>query len=85
VNEPTVRDNPAERRYELLVDGSLVGRLDYRLRPSGVALIHTVIEPSQRGHGLGHRLVEGALRDLSARGLAVIPVCPFVSAVQRGA
>ena len=31
------------------------------------------------GHGVGSRLVQGALDDLRARGLAVVPLCPFVA------
>jgi hypothetical protein len=29
----TVRDNPAEQRYELVLDDEVVGKIVYRLRP----------------------------------------------------
>jgi uncharacterized protein len=78
--EIVVQDNPDEQRYELLVDGSLLGALLYRRRPDAVALIHTEVSPSLEGRGLGARLASGALDDIRARGLQVIPICPFVRA-----
>jgi hypothetical protein len=73
-----VRDNPEERRYELLVDGSPAGMILYRPRPNALALIHTEVDPSLEGHGLGGQLVAAALDDIRERGLKVVPVCPFV-------
>jgi predicted GNAT family acetyltransferase len=65
----TVRDNPAELRYELLVDGRLLGEIRYRLAPGVVVLVHTEVAPSAEGQGLGARLVAGALDDIRERGL----------------
>jgi uncharacterized protein len=73
-----VRDNPGERRYELLVDGKPAGTILYRARPGALALIHTEVDPTLEGHGLGGRLVAAALNDIRARGLHVVPICPFV-------
>ncbi len=82
--EAVVRDNPDERRYELFVDGELVGELVYRLRGgSAITLLHTEVSPSVEGQGLGGRLVAGALADIRARGLRVVAVCPFVRAYLR--
>jgi predicted GNAT family acetyltransferase len=81
--EIVVQNNPDEQRYELLVDGSLLGALLYRLRHDAVALIHTEVSPSLEGRGLGARLVAGALDDIRARGLQVVPICPFVRAYIR--
>ena len=79
----TVRDNPAELRYEALADGAVVGEIRYRLEPGVVVLVHTDVAPSAEGTGVGSRLVEGALDDIRARGLRVVPVCPFVAAYIR--
>jgi predicted GNAT family acetyltransferase len=43
-------------------------------------LVHTEIEPSLEGQGVGSRLVAGALADIRSRGLELVPVCPFVLA-----
>jgi uncharacterized protein len=76
----TVRDNPDELRYELLVEGTLAGEILYRLRSDAVVLVHTEIAPQFEGQGLGSKLVAGALADIRARGLRPVAVCPFVRA-----
>ncbi len=75
----SVTDNPSELRYELHLDSELAGQIRYRRQPDAVVLVHTEVEPRFEGHGLGRRLVQGALDDLRARGLALVPLCPFVA------
>jgi predicted GNAT family acetyltransferase len=79
----TVRDNEAAHRYELLLGEERVGELIYRARDGVVTLIHTEIAPQFEGHGLGEQLVAYALDDVRARGLRIVPVCPFVGAYLR--
>ena len=78
-----MRDNPDEHRYELVIEGRLVGELVYRLRDEAITLLHTEVSPNVEGEGLGSRLVADALEDVRARGLRVVPVCPFVRAYLR--
>jgi predicted GNAT family acetyltransferase len=78
-----VQDNPGESRYELLLDEHMVGEILYRLAPGRVVLLHTEVLPSVEGKGLGARLVAGALDDIRARGLHVVPFCPFVRSYVR--
>jgi uncharacterized protein len=79
----TIADNPEERRYEARVDGEVAGFLQYGRRPGLVALIHTVVDPSFEGQGIGGRLVQGVLDGARADGLAVLPFCPFVNGYMR--
>jgi predicted GNAT family acetyltransferase len=81
----TVVDNPAELRYELRVDDrdDVVGEIRYRTEPGLVVLVHTDVWPAYEGRGLGSVLIEGALADIRARGLKVVPICPFVAAYIR--
>jgi predicted GNAT family acetyltransferase len=79
----TVRDNEAAHRYELLVGEELGGELIYRARDGVVTLIHTEVAPQYEGHGLGDQLVAYALDDIRARGLRIVPLCPFVAAYLR--
>jgi uncharacterized protein len=81
--DAVVRDNPDERRYELLLEGTLVGEIVYRQSDSGLTLLHTEVSSSLEGRGLGSVLVAGALDDARARGLRVVAVCPFVRAYVR--
>lgn len=78
-----VRDNPAELRYELLLDDDMVGEIRYRRAPDTVALVHTEVLPSLEGGGFGARLVAAALDDIRTRGLRVVPICPFVRSYIR--
>lgn len=81
--DPIVVDNPAELRYELRLGDEVVGEIRYATEPGLVFLIHTEVVESIEGRGLGAVLVKGALDDLRARGLRVVPVCPFVAAYVR--
>jgi predicted GNAT family acetyltransferase len=78
--EYTVRDNPTELRYEILAGDELLGIIRYVTEPGTVVLVHTEVEPKTEGQGVGSRLVTGALADIRARGLKLVPACPFVRA-----
>ena len=82
-DEYVVRDNPDERRYEILRDGEVIGESWYQARPGVIVIVHTEVEPSAEGQGVGSQLVRGALDDIRAHGLRVKPVCPFVAAYLR--
>jgi len=82
-DEYVVRNDPEELRYEILRGDELLGGISYRLAPGVIVLVHTDVAPSEEGHGVGSRLVSGALQDIRTRGLRVAPVCPFVAAYLR--
>jgi predicted GNAT family acetyltransferase len=73
-----VRRNEERHRYELEVDGRLVGVADYVVDGDVVILPHTEIDRAQRGRGLGAVLVQGALDDVRAQGRTVVPSCWYV-------
>lgn len=75
-----VVDNASEGRYELRDGEQLIGTITYRARPDRITLVHTEIEPAYEGKGMGSRLVRGALDDIRARGLKLVPRCEFVRA-----
>ena len=74
-----VRNNPTEYRYEILVDGELAGYTQYVLGRGRIAFVHTEVDESYEGLGLGGRLARAALDDARARGLVVEPYCPFIA------
>jgi uncharacterized protein len=76
--ELTVRDAPEEHRYEIRDGDRVLGLAAYQRAGDKVVFTHTEIDPAAEGDGLGGRLVRGALDDVRARGLRVLPRCPFV-------
>ena len=78
-----VRKNAERDRYEILVDGSVIGFAEYREVGDSVLMPHTEISETHSGEGLGNQLAEFALQDIQAAGKHVIPMCPFISAYIR--
>jgi uncharacterized protein len=74
---PNVRDNTMLSRYELDHDG-VTAVANYKIAGGVITLTHTETPPQARGHGIASQLVQGALADIRARGLKVIPRCSFV-------
>ena len=76
-------DNPAERRYEARLGDRVVGFSEYQLGDRRITFVHTEVDPSVEGRGIGSRLARGVLVDARARGLAVTALCPFIAAFLR--
>ena len=74
-----VHDNAAEHRYELTVEGR-TAIAAYTDEGGARVFTHTLVPPELEGHGIGTRLVAGALADVRSRGLKMVPQCPFVAA-----
>ena len=75
----TVSDRPDRNRYEALVGDELAGFVTYSAKPGRLVLIHTEVDPDFEGHGVGSLLAAGVLDDIRARGLQVVPLCPFIA------
>ncbi len=79
---PEVRDNPAERRFELGI-GDDLAVAEYRLDGRVITFEHTFVPESLRGRGIATRLIEAALAKARSRGLRVVPLCEtFVAYVK---
>ncbi len=74
-NEVTKTDD----RFELRIDGTLVGFADYRVQGERVMFPHTEIDPASGGRGYGGVLVRAALDDTRTQGLQAVPACSFVA------
>jgi predicted GNAT family acetyltransferase len=78
--EPQIIDNSEEHRYEVSIGDARAGVIEYDTEPGAVVLIHTEVAPAFEGRGLATKLIAGAIDDIRARGLKVVPLCPFVVA-----
>lgn len=73
----SLRDNPSEHRFELVVDGAQAGLAAYRVRDGVTVITHSEVDPAFRGKGLGAQLARLTLDHLRSTGARVIPACPF--------
>ena len=73
-----VRDNKAQSRFELDVEGG-TAFANYRLAASTVIITHTETPRALRGRGIASELVKGALELIRADGRKVIAGCAFVA------
>lgn len=73
-------DNADAQRFELTVDGELVGWAEYRPAGESMIIAHTEVLGGHEGEGLGGAIVRGAVEGIAAQGKTVIAVCPFAAA-----
>ena len=78
MSEPVVADAPERGRFEIAVEGEVVGFTEYRRRAKRLAFVHTEIDPAHSGRGLANALIGAALDAARAEGAEVLPFCPFV-------
>ena len=79
-------DNPELDRYEVRVDGELVGFAQYRIQGERMTIFHVEVDAAHERRGIGSQLARDALADVRRRGLELVPRCPVVASyVQRNA
>jgi uncharacterized protein len=76
-SQPTITHNTAENRFEAATDHGMA-TLRYLLRGDVLDLAHTAVPQAAEGQGVGSALAHAALEHARAKGLKVIPSCPFV-------
>jgi predicted GNAT family acetyltransferase len=79
MNSDGVIDNAAQRRFELPVEGRTAFAA-YEIDGDVITFTHTVVPRELEGRGIASRLIGHALGEAKARGLKVVPQCPFVAA-----
>jgi predicted GNAT family acetyltransferase len=78
--EAEVRENAPKQRFEIWVGDQRAGFTLYQGHGSPLSFVHTEIDPAFGGQGLGSILIRQALDTVRARGVEVLPFCPFVKA-----
>lgn len=74
-----VTDNTTKHQFELVIDGR-TALAAYRLKEGVITFTHTEVPEELGGRGIGSKLAQGALDQVRARGLKVVPLCPFIKA-----
>ena len=77
-----IENNGDSSRFEVLVNGKLA-RLDYRVEPGTIVLLHVEVPAKEEGRGIASSLAKTALDFARDRGLKVVARCPFVAAYMR--
>lgn len=81
MSSPDVRHDPANHRFEIFIDGTRAGYLEYEPEDETFALTHTQVFPEFGGNGVGSTLVVEALTQVRDLGVQVLPYCPFIPKV----
>lgn len=80
--EWVVTDNAERRRFEIDL-GDAVAIAEYTLPKGMIMFTHTEVPPEHEGKGIGSALIRAGLAEARARGLKVIPICPFFAAYMQ--
>ena len=76
MSDVDVVDDESASRFETVVDGH-EAELVYRREDGRLVLLHTGVPDELGGRGIGGALVMAAVDAAAARGLTVVPQCPF--------
>lgn len=71
-------DVPEQSRYEITLNGEVIGFCSYRETEGVVLLPHVEVDPEVGGRGIGSQLARGTLDHLREQGAKVVPLCPFI-------
>ncbi|MFN4156321.1 MAG: GNAT family N-acetyltransferase [Paracoccaceae bacterium] len=83
--EPSLRreDRGTKGRYVLTQNGVEAEITFSVTTPTLIIADHTGVPDAFRGTGAGVALVEYMVNDARARGIRIVPLCPFVNAQRR--
>lgn len=80
--DPDIHDDRDARRYGLTIDGQQAV-VTYNAVAGGLLITETLVPQALEGRGIASRLARHVLGDIRARGLLVLPTCPFFVAYLR--
>lgn len=74
--DPEIHDDTSAHRYVLEIDGHTAVVM-YNAVEGGLLITETLVPEALEGRGIASRLARHVLADIRARGLVVLPTCPF--------
>lgn len=78
-----VADRPEHQRYELLLDGAVVGFATYSTSGGVVTIPHVETRADHRGKDFAAQLMNGVLDDVRSRSLTIRPLCGYARAFMK--
>ena len=74
-----IYEDPENHRYVVEVDDVIAGFTVYHLAGGRHIFVHTEIQSTYSGQGVGSALVRYALDDVKSKGGKIVPLCPYVA------
>lgn len=81
MSEPTVEHNETEHHYDLVLDGSTIGHINYRNSGQHRVILQTKVDEEHGGKGYGSLLVRQTLDQIRAEGKRAVTLCPMAAKV----
>jgi len=78
MNPHSVRDNEVLHRFEIVVDDTVSGYLEYDRIAGQLLLVHTEVYPGSGGQGYAGELIRAVLDKARREKRPLLVVCPFV-------
>ncbi len=79
----TYARNDDEGRFEIYLGTALAGFSEFKERGDRITFLHTEVFDRYEGQGIGSQLARFVLDDAVARGMLIVPRCPFIAAYLR--
>jgi predicted GNAT family acetyltransferase len=79
---PDVRDNTAQSRFEMMVEGQMA-LADYRRGGGKLMITHVETPPALQGRGVAADLMAGVVEAARAEGAKIVPICSYAAAYMR--
>lgn len=78
----TLIDEEESRQFVMVVDGHRA-RMEYDRTPDRIFLTHLMVPHAIEGHDVAAVLTEKVLNWVEAKGMKMVPYCPFVKTYLR--
>ena len=63
--------------FLLMISDRQRGKIEFRLQPDTLTILHTEVDDELTGQGYGHRLVDATADYAREHDLRIKPLCPF--------
>ncbi|MGE0230644.1 MAG: GNAT family N-acetyltransferase [Flavobacteriaceae bacterium] len=73
-------EGPSKGRYAVRLEGAEAEMTYTRAGEKLIIIDHTHVPDAMRGKSVGQALVARAVEDARAKGMSIIPLCPFAKA-----